>query len=434
MCCNLRVIQYNETLLYNELTFIYHYYLMKKTPLTIDVKKGDQSNYVVTATITAEQKKQYRDLVVLEYQKEATKPWFRKWHVPLHMVEEMLNPGSVMMAVLEEIVNQSVKQTIETYPDNRWIGQVYGLNTSEYKDDKETGTISFSLDTFPEVAIKDDKWKKHTQKAYSTEVTDEEVNATLDQLRSSYAQFDDVEVVDTESLMRLKISHMDKKGEQVGHTKNQYLWQEELSQHTAVQKLFVGKKKGDVVDVDYKKASEITLLAHKGEETPHKVACEIIDIKKKVLPELTQDFIDKTFTKDDNITSVDVLIEKIKETLLANKEQNSLYEWVDTYLKAIDWSFDLQIPQTLVDEEMKNRLDHLGKQLGGEKWLKAYLERMGEKESQAYIETIKQAAITSIHKYFVLKYVCDELKLDIDWEKNHAEWEVEKALYAKIVK
>jgi hypothetical protein len=59
---------------------------------------------------------------------------------------------------------------------------------------------------------------------------------------------------------------------------------------------------------------------------------------------------------------------------------------------------------------------------------------MGEKESETYIETIKQAAITSINKYFVLKYVCDELKIDIDRNKNHAEGEVEQALYAKIVK
>ena len=58
---------------------------------------------------------------------------------------------------------------------------------------------------------------------------------------------------------------------------------------------------------------------------------------------------------------------------------------------------------------------------------------MGEQESQKYIETIKQAAITSVHKYFVLKFVCDELKLDIDWTKNHAEGEVEKILYAKLV-
>ena len=61
------------------------------------------------------------------------------------------------------------------------------------------------------------------------------------------------------------------------------------------------------------------------------------------------------------------LKEKIKETLAANKEQNALYEWVDTYLKAVDGSFEVKVPQTLLDEEMKNRLDHLGKQLGGEK-------------------------------------------------------------------
>ncbi len=407
---------------------------MKKTPLKIDVQQWNQSNYVVTATITAEQKKQYRDRVVLEYQKDATKPWFRKWHVPLAMVEEMLNPGAVMMAVLEELMNQAIQQVVEAHAEKRWIWQAYGLNTNDYKDTDESGTISFSLDIFPEVIEKNDKWKKHTEKAYSTDVTQDEINGTVDQLRSSYAQFDDVEVVDTESLMRLKISHQDKKREQLGHTKNQYLGQEELSKHTAVQKLFLGKKKGDVVEIDYKKASEITLLNYVGEGAPDVTVCEIIEIKQKILPELNQEFIDKTFTKDDNITSVEVLMEKIKETLSANKEQNALYEWVDTYLKAIDGSFEVQIPQTLIDEEMKNRLDHLGKQLGGEKGLKAYLERMGEKESQAYIETIKQAAITSINKYFVLKYVCDELKIDIDRTKNHAEGEVEKALYAKIVK
>lgn len=149
---------------------------------------------------------------------------------------------------------------------------------------------------------------------------------------------------------------------------------------------------------------------------------------------MNQEFIDKTFTKDDNIGSVEVLMERIKETLSANKEQNALYERVDTYLKAVDGSFEVKVPQTMLDEEVKHRLDHMSKQLGGEKGLKAYLERMGEKESQAYLETIKQAALTSIHKYFVLKYICDELKLDIDRSGNQAEGEVEKKLYEKIVK
>lgn len=406
---------------------------MKKTPLTIDMKQGDQSNYIITVTVTADQKKSYRNAVMTEYQKEATKPWFRKGHVPLHMVEEMVNPGSVIMAVLEEVMSDALKQVVESNPDHKWIGQAYNLNTNEYKDDNQSGTLSFSLDVFPEVTEKNTNWKKEKPKAYSVEVTKEEINTTVDQLRSNYAQFDDVDVVDADSLMRIKMTHQDKKWNALGNSKNQYLGQEELSAHPTLQKLFIGKKKGDVVELPYKKASEIALLVYKGEDEAHTISTEIIEIKKKILPELNQEFIDKTFGKDEEITSVEILMDKIKETLQANKEQNSLFEWVDNYLKSIDGSFSLQIPQTFIDEEVKHRLEHLGKQLGGEKWLKAYLDRMGEQESQKYIETIKQAAITSVHKYFVLKFVCDELKLDIDWTKNHAEGEVEKALYAKLV-
>lgn len=149
---------------------------------------------------------------------------------------------------------------------------------------------------------------------------------------------------------------------------------------------------------------------------------------------MNQEFIDKTFSKADGIGSVEVLKEKVEETLKNNKEENALYEWVDKYLTAIDGSFEVVIPQTLIDEELKNRLDHLGKQLGGEKGLKAYLERMGQEEADKYIDTIRQAAVSSIHKYFVMKYVADELKLDINRDAAQANGEVEKKLYEKLVK
>ena len=102
-------------------------------------------------------------------------------------------------------------------------------------------------------------------------------------------------------------------------------------------------------------------------EQPTEVTLEILDTKKKVLPELNQEFIDKVFTKEDNITSVDILMDKIKDTLSVNKSNDALYTWINEYLIEADKSFDILIPQTLVDEEMKNRLEHFSKQLGGEK-------------------------------------------------------------------
>ncbi len=407
---------------------------MKKMEYKIDMKQGDQSNYNFVVTVTPEQKQACHDAVIKEYQKDAVQPGFRKGHVPLNMVEKLANPATVFMATMEDLVNGAIQQIITQTPDVRWIGQIYNLDTAHFKEQNEEGTLSFTLDVFPEVITKNDTWTKEKVKAYTMEVTDEDVDTALDQLRSSYATFDDVDVVTDTSLMRLKITFLDKQREEIGKGKNQYLGQEELATHPALHKQFIGNKKGDVVEFDYSTASVIPLLNHKGDEVPAQISCEIVDIKQKVLPELNQEFVDKTFSKDDNITSVEILKEKVRETIQSNKEENSLYEWVDNYLTAVDKSFEVIIPQTLIDEELKNRMDHLGKQLGGEKGLKAYLERMGEDESKKYIETIKQAAISSIHKYFIMKCVADELKLDIDRDTAQANGEVEKKLYEKLVK
>lgn len=407
---------------------------MKKLEFDIDMKKGDQSNYNFVVKVTPEQKKSCHDSVIKEYQKDAVQPGFRKGHVPLPMVEKLANPATVFMATMEDLVNGAIQQIVTQHSDIRWIGQIYNMDTSDFKDENSDGTVSFSLDVFPEVIVKNDAWKKQAMEQYTTQVSADEIEKTVDQLRSSYATFDDVDVVDESSLMRLKISFVDKKGDTIGNGKNQYLGQEELAEHPPIQKLFLKKKKGDMVELDYKKGSVITLLKYTGEGEPATISCEIVDIKQKVLPELNQEFIDKTFSKEDNITSVEVLKEKIKETLENNKSENGLYEWVDTYLTSIQGSFEIKVPQTLIEEEVKNRMDHLGKQLGGEKGLKAYLERMGEEEGKKYIDTIREAAISSIHKYFIMKYVADELKLGIDRDNAQANGEVEKKLYDKLVK
>lgn len=58
---------------------------------------------------------------------------------------------------------------------------------------------------------------------------------------------------------------------------------------------------------------------------------------------------------------------------------------------------------------------------------------MGKEEADKYVDTIRQASLTSIHKYFLLKYVADELQLDIDRNNAQANGEVEKKLYEKLV-
>ncbi len=404
----------------------------KKNSYTIDTKAWLQSNYVFTVEMSADQKKKVYDQVLLDYQKDASEPGFRKWHVPLHLVEKKINQGTLFMWVLEHHVNNCIQQILEEHGDKKWIGQIYNLDTKDYGDQENNGTIVFTLDVFPEVKEKDKKRKNHTAKWFDPVVSDEDIQTALNQLRSSYAGFDDVPEVTATSLMRLKITFLDKDAKEIGKSKNQYLGEEELAEHPTLHKAFIGKKKHDVVELDYKKASVIFLLQYKWSEEVSRVQCEIIDIKQKVLPELDQAFIDKVFPQEDSINSVDELKQQVQETLSKTKIEDSLYQWIDEYLVAINNSFEVQVPQTLTEEETNNRLQQLGQQLGGEQWLKMYLERMGEEESKKYIETIKQSSISSIHKYFILKFVAQELELDIDRTKAQERWEVEKKLYEKL--
>ena len=73
---------------------------MKKMEYKIDMKKGNQSNYIFDVTVTPEQKKACHDAVLLEYQKEAVQPGFRKGHVPLNMVEKLANPANIFRVVV----------------------------------------------------------------------------------------------------------------------------------------------------------------------------------------------------------------------------------------------------------------------------------------------------------------------------------------------
>ena len=402
---------------------------MKKNPLSVIVNSGPQSNYLITVTVTAEEKSTMRTAVLLEYQKDATKAWFRKWHVPLPMVEQMLNPGAIMMASIEEFVNRAIQQAVEQYPNYKWIGQPYGLDTSKYEHD-QSGTLSFYLDVYPDIVEKDEKRKKVKKDKYKTDVSQDEIDATVNQLQSSYATFEDAAVIEPEVLTRVKLTYAQKK-DTIWHTKNHYIGWEDLEANADLKKLLLGKKIGDSVSIEYKKVQMMNGFTYTDDtdHTPTDITLEVIDTKKKVLPELNQEFIDKVFTKDDNISSVEVLMSKIKETLSLNKENNALSQWIGEYLEAVDNSFTIMIPQTLIDEEMKNRLQHLSQQLGWEKGLQAYLQRMWEEKSAAYLEEIKQAGVTSMRRFFIMKHIAEVLKIDIDWTAQDKDGEIEKKFY-----
>ena len=107
-------------------------------------------------------------------------------------------------------------------------------------EDIQSPSLVFTLDVYPEVIQKDTKWEKIKKSPYNTDVTKDEIETTINQLRSSYATFEDVSAIDKEVLVRAKVTYSIK-DTILGNAKNQYLGREEIEPNKDLTKLLTGK-------------------------------------------------------------------------------------------------------------------------------------------------------------------------------------------------
>lgn len=107
---------------------------------------------------------------------------------------------------------------------------------------------------------------------------------------------------------------------------------------------------------------------------------------------------------------------------------------VESYLSDITSSFDLYIPKTLIDEELKSRIASLKERFGGEEGLKKYYEQVGEEQKNKMHEEIKTAAKSSLEKFFILRNVIDQIGLTVEDKDRQTPMAIEDKLYTHFNK
>ena len=115
-----------------------------------------------------------------------------------------------------------------------------------------------------------------------------------------------------------------------------------------------------------------------------------------------------------------------------SKFDNELTKVTDEYVTAAQGSFDVQVPQTMINEEVKHRMESLKKQFGGEENFKKFVEAKGKAELDKMVESITAAATESLTKFFVFRGILEALEItDANWE---SQMDAEKKLYEKLIK
>ena len=91
------------------------------------------------------------------------------------------------------------------------------------------------------------------------------------------------------------------------------------------------------------------------------------------------------------------------------------------------------IPKTMVDQELKVRMQNLEKRFGSAEKVKEYFQQLGEQKAKEFVEGVQTAAAESLEKFFILNKITELLGLEIDWNAEQEPFFVEKQLYAKLV-
>ena len=392
--------------------------------------QGKQCNYQVTFTFTDAEKAGVKNHVLEHFAKDMNIPGFRAGKVPLHMVESKVQPAYVQMAITEHLVNKGIQELLGENKDLKFIGEPYAFDT---KEDKWTTTVSFSLDVYPEVEVKGKSWEKVQMNVLSVEATEKEVEDSLLNIQKNYADYKDTDTIAVkDTLSKLGLEFFDKEGKSVekGTT---YLGETEFAEDKFWEKTFDGKKKGELVELKYDvKKLPAVLHAKKGEAASLKVTVQ--DVKQIVLPELNDEMIVKLFGKDAEVKTNAELRDYIKKEILKQKQENWLVQTIEDYLTEVKKAgVSVIIPKTMVDQELKVRMQNLEKRFGSAEKVKEYFQQLGEEKAKEFVEGVQTAAAESLEKFFILNKVTELLGLEIDWNSEQEPFFVEKQLYTKLV-
>lgn len=380
-----------------------------------------QSNIEVKLTIDPKTYENLKKSALSEFAKDIEVPWYRKGKAPADEVEKRVNPQYLEAVIYEKAINNSLKELTEKY---KLIGQIYDVNPAKKDNDL---TISFKVDIYPEVKVKNRDFEKIEPQLPDKEITEKEIQRAIEWLKRQFAEYEDTKKVDTEkTIVKLILDYLDSNWKKVGDGKI-FLAKEDFEEFPILKNAFKDKENGYTEEFDYTEDLPQLLRYFKKDKDKldiKKIRTSIIEIKKIKLPELTTENLEKWFGK--TYDKIEDFIEEIRTTLALEKEKRELGKFVEDLVSKIKSSFEVVIPKTLTDQEVKQRVNHLKKQYGGEKNFEDMLKSMKPEDVRKMYSQLFQSSKESVEKFFILmkfaeeKGIADKIDFnqDLDLEKK----------------
>lgn len=308
-------------------------------------------NAVLRITITADDYSEKVENTLKDYRKKARIDGFRPGKVPAGLVKKMYGKG----ALIEE-VNKLISESLTNYIRDEKLNLLgeplpsKDQKTIDFDNEKEF-EFAFDIALSPKVEVKLSKRDKVPY--YNIKVDKKLLETHTDNYARKFGEFKDVDVTTDIEMLSGNFAQLDEENNVLedGIKADDVRITIEYIKDEEIKKTFGGKKVGDTVVFDVRKAypsdSEIASMLRIDKEVAKNLngnfQFEITKIQKFEKAEINQDLFDKAFGKD-VVKTVDEFNAKLKEEIKANFKKDMDYRFmIDAKNKFIE-KFNPELP------------------------------------------------------------------------------------------
>jgi len=383
---------------------------------TTDIHPSQQLNPCrreITVEIPADVVESETEAIVLRYQKLGRVPGFRKGKVPASIVRQRY-ADEIKSDIVEVLVPRYFRQ--ETQKQNlQPVSQprVTDLNLKQGEPLRFKASFEI-MPRFTVAAYDDIRVEK-----LSTEVTEDEIDRTLHNLRQQHATYSPVEEerpLDNDDFAVVGFKGTPKDGEadakpvQVEEVMVEIGGPDTIPEFTANLR---GAKPGEQRSFEVKYAQDFSDKRLAGKTMTYEV--NVKGIKTRSVPELNDDFAREL---GEDLTTLDGLRNRLRENIKAEKQRDAEHRGKDRILEELVKRNDFPVPEAMLDQQIDLRLERGLRALAAQGMKTEDMKRMDFDRLRA---GQREAALREVKASLILDQVADEEKIEVSDEEFERE-------------
>ena len=378
--------------------------------MSLQVEKLEKNMAKLTIEVPAEE---LEAAIEKAYQKNKGKiqiPGFRKGKVPRKMIEQMYGKEFFYEDAANEVIPEAYEKAVEECEET--IVSSPKVDVTQIEAGKPfifTAEVALK----PEVTL--GKYKGVEVEKIDTAVTEEEVEADLNQQRENNSRMvtveravedGDVAVIDFEGFVD-GVAFEGGKGENYSLT---------IGSHSFIDNFedqLIGRSTGEELDVNVTFPAEYQASELAGKPAVFKVS--IKEVKEKQLPELDDEFASEV----SDFETMAEYKEDISKKLAEKKEQDAKNAKEDAVIEAIIEDAQMEIPDAMIVTQQRQMIDDFAQRLQMQGMnLDMYCQYTGQTPA-SMLESVKPQALKRIQSRLVLEAVAAAEKIEASEETDH---------------